>query len=165
MTSPVKFCSAAGLTVGPPPDLLVGCNTNFDTAGNVWDPNGTVSAAPKAVILNVLTGGTTDVPGVGAGDQVWFNKGDGRYYVTGSGSPFRPLPAATAKGATPLAVIDAEDPTQIQLVPPYNVPAGTRHPAGTAHSVAVNAGNNRVFVPLAANNAFPNCLTGCIAVF
>jgi hypothetical protein len=62
-------------------------------------------------------------------------------------------------------VIDAEDPTLIQLVPTYNVPAGPGHPAGTAHSVAVNAGNNRVFVPLAANNAFPNCLTGCIAVF
>ena len=164
-TFAVRFCGPAGLTVGPSPDLLVGCNTVFDTAGNVWDPNGTVSAAPKAVILNVLTGGTTDVPGVGAGDQVWFNKGDGRYYVTGSGSPFRPLPAATAKGATPLGVIDAGDPTQIQLVPTYNVPAGTGHPAGTAHSVAVNAGNNRVFVPLAANNAFPNCLTGCIAVF
>ena len=164
-TFPVKFCGPAGLTVGPPPDLLVGCNTNFDTAGNVWDPNGTVSAVPKAVILNVLTSGTTDVPGVGAGDEVWFNKGDGNYYVTGSGSPFRPLPAATAKGATPLGVIDAADPSLIQLVPTYNVPAGTGHPAGTAHSVAANAANNRVFVPLAANNAFPRCLTGCIAVF
>jgi hypothetical protein len=129
-TFAVRFCGPAGLTVGPSPDLLVGCNMVFDTAGNVWDPNGTVSAAPKAVILNVLTGATTDVPGVGAGDQVWFNKGDGRYYVTGSGSPFRPLPAATAKGATPLGVIDAEDPTQIQLVPTYNVPAGPGHPAG-----------------------------------
>src|SRR6266446_4155373 len=164
-TFAVKFCGPAGLTVGPPPDLLVGCNTNFDTAGNVWDPNGTLSAVPKAVILNVLTSGTTDVPGVGAGDEVWFNKGDGNYYVTGSGSPFRPLPAATAKGVTPLGVIDAADPSLIQLVPTYNVPAGTGHPAGTAHSVAVNAANNRVFVPLAANNAFPRCLTGCIAVF
>jgi hypothetical protein len=162
---PVKRCGPAGLTVGPPPDLLVGCNKVFDTAGNVWDQNGTVSAAPKAVILNVVTGGTTDVPGVGAGDEVWFNRGDGHYYVTGSGSPFRPLPAATAKGATPLGVINAEDPNLIQLVPTYNVPAGPGHPAGTAHSVAVNAENNHVFVPLGANNAFPNCLTGCIAVF
>jgi hypothetical protein len=162
---PVKFCGPAGLTVGPPPDLLVGCDTVFDTAGNVWDPNGTVSAAPKAVILNVITGGTTDVPGVGAGDEVWFNEGDGHYYVTGSGSPFRPLPEETAKGATPLGVIDAEDPSRIQLVPTYNVPAGPGHPAQTARSVAVNAANNHVFVPLAANNAFPNCLTGCIAVF
>jgi hypothetical protein len=162
---PVRFCGPAGLTVGPPPDLLAGCNTVFDTAGNVWDPNGNVSAAPKAVILNVLTGATTDVPGVGAGDEVWFNRGDGHYYVTGSGSPFRPLPAATAKGATPLAVINAEDPRLIQEVTTYNVPAGTGHPAGTAHSVAANAANNRVFVPLPANNAFPRCLTGCIAVF
>ena len=79
--------------------------------------------------------------------------------------PLRPLPAATAKGATPLGVIDAADPSLIQLVPTYNVPAGTGHPAGTAHSVAANAANNRVFVPLAANNSFPHCLTGCIAVF
>jgi hypothetical protein len=161
----VDFCSPAGLAVGPPQDLFIGCNMVFDTAGNVWDPNGTVPAAPKDVILDVETGSTTDVPGVGAGDEVWFNEGDGHYYATGSSSPFRPLPAATAKGSTPLGVIDAEDPTLIQLVPTYNVPAGTGHPSGTAHSVAVNADNNYVFVPLGANNAFPDCSTGCIAVF
>jgi hypothetical protein len=68
----------------------------------VWDPAGTVTAAPKEVILNVQTGRTTDVPGVGAGDEVWFNKGDGNYYVTGSGSPLRPTPAAAAQGASVL---------------------------------------------------------------
>jgi hypothetical protein len=31
--------------------------------------------------------------------------------------------------------------------------------------VAVNPNNNQIFVPLAANNVFPNCLTGCIAVY
>jgi len=168
----VDFCGPAGLAVGPFPDLLIGCNKVFDTAGNVWDPNGAVPAAPKDVILDIKTGKTTDVPGVGAGDEVWHNAGDNNYYATGSGSPLRPLPAATAKGATPLGVIDAEDETLVQLVPTYNVPAGTGHPAGTAHSVAANAQNNFVFVPLAANNAFggptptdPNCLTGCIAVY
>jgi len=175
-TFPIKFCSPAGLTVGPRDDLLIGCNTVFDTAGNVWNTTGTVTAAPKDVILNVKTGGTKDVLGVGAGDEVWFNEGDGNYYATGSGSPFRPLPAATAKGATPLGVIDAEDGKLIQSVPTYNVPAGAGHPASTAHSVAANAANNLVFVPLGANNAFsafavPNlgpvadCETGCIAVF
>jgi hypothetical protein len=164
-TFSVEFCGPAGLAVGPHQDLLVGCNKVFDTAGKLWDPAGTVTAAPRDVILNVKTGGTTDVPGVGAGDEVWFNSGDGNYYATGSGSPLRPLPAATAKGATPLGVIDAEDQILIQLVPTYNVPAGTGHPAGTAHSVAANAKNNHVFVPLAANNAFPDCLAGCIAVF
>ena len=125
------------------------------------------------MIIDVETGSTTNVPGVGAGDEVWFNSGDGNYYVTGSGSPLRPTSAAplTAQGSTPLGVIDAEDKTLIQLVPTFNVPAvgtgnnATQHPAGTAHSVAANAKNNLVFVPLAANNAFPGCLTGCIAVF
>jgi hypothetical protein len=31
--------------------------------------------------------------------------------------------------------------------------------------VAANPHNNQVFVPLPANNVFPNCLTGCIAVY
>ena len=160
-------------------DLLIGCNTVFDTAGNVWSPAGAVTAAPKDVILNVKTGSTTDLLGVGAGDEVWFNSGDGNYYATGSGSPFRPidvvpsppLPPQTAQGSTPLGVIDAADRNLIQLVPTFNVPAvgtgnnSTEHPAGTAHSVAANPANNYVFVPLAANNAFPGCLTGCIAVF
>jgi hypothetical protein len=68
-----------------------------------------------------------------------------------------------------LGVIDAENKTLLQLVPTFNVPAVTtgnnQHPAGTAHSVAVNAKNNHAFVPLAANNVFPDCLTGCIAVY
>src|SRR5262249_12237889 len=145
-------------------------------AGNAWDPAGTVTAAPKDVILNVKTGATKDVLGVGAGDEVWFNEGDGNYYTTGSGSPFRPLPAATAKGSTPMGVIDADSRQLIQSVPTYNGPAGVGHPASTAHSVAANAANNLVFVPLGANNAFsafavpnggtvPDCEKGCIAVF
>ena len=176
-TFPIEFCSPAGLTVGPQDDLLIGCNRVFDTAGNVWDPNGTVTAAPKDVILDVKNGKAKDVLGVGAGDEVWFNGGDGNYYATGSGSPFRPLPAATAKGATPLGVINADDGKLIQSVPTYNVPAvaGVR-PAATSHSVAANAANNMVLVPLGANNAFsafavpnggpvPDCEAGCIAVF
>ena len=53
---------------------------------------------------------------------------------------------------------DAKDEEVLQLVPTFNVPAVTtgpvasQHPAGTAHSVAVDAKNNHVFVPLAANN-------------
>ncbi len=177
-TYAVEHCGPGGLTVGPRHDvlsprhdLLIGCGMVFDTSGNVWDPSGTVTAAPKDVILDVLTGGTTDVPGAGAGDEVSFNSGDGKYYATGSGSPLRPTPSSAAQGATVLAVIDAEDRNLIQLLPTFNVPAvgtgnsTTQHPAGTAHSVAVNAKNNYVFVPLAANNVFPNCLTGCIAVF
>ena len=157
----------------------------FDTAGNVWDPNGTVTAAPNDVIIDAKDGSIDKrVRGVGAGDEVWFNAGDGNYYATGSGSPFRPLPAATAKGATPLGVVDAKDQKVLQQLTTYNVPAlltgpaSGQHPAGTAHSVAADAENNHIFVPLAANNAFsafavPNggssakfdCETGCIAIY
>ena len=116
---------------------------------------------PGALDANVL--------GVGAGDEVWYNSGDNNYYATGSGSPFRPLPAATAQGSTPLGVVDAKDQTVLQLLTTFNVPAVTtgssQHPAGTSHSVAANAANNHVLVPIPANNAFPDCLTGCIAVF
>ena len=70
-----------------------------------------------------------------------------------------------------LGVIDAVSRSVEQLVPTFNVPAvgtgnsSTEHPAGTAHSVTANAENNHVFVALAANNVFPNCLQGCVAVY
>ena len=193
---PVPLCGPAGLALGPRPgssgsnqgnqgngnggqtDLFVGCNTVADTSGNVWDPNGTVPADPRDVVLNSSTGQIdATVFGVGAGDEVWFNPGDGNYYATGSGSPQRPLPAATAKGSTPAGVVDSKDETLLQLFPTYNVPAVTtgplsgQHPAGTSHSIAANSNFNRVYVPLPANNAIlspdgtKNCLTGCVAVF
>lgn len=172
---PVKFCGPAGLALGPHQDLFIGCNMVFDTAGNVWDPTKAIPADPRDVIIDAKTGKKdADVFGVGAGDEVWFNHGDGNYYATGSGSPLRPLPSATAQGATPLGVVDSRDQSVLQLLTTYNVPAvttGAKHPAGTSHSVAANAANNLVFVPLAGNNTFlspdasKNCLTGCIAVF
>jgi hypothetical protein len=39
------------------------------------------------------------------------------------------------------------------------------HPAGTVYSVAAEAEDNHVYVPLAANNVFPGCLKGCIVVY
>ncbi len=180
---PVDFCGPAGLAVGPNEDLLVGCNTVFDTAGGKWTTNAdrdTNTAAPQYVILDAKTGNiNTNVLDVGAGDEVWFNEGDGHYYTASSGSPLAPnaitpprppTSPLTAQGAAILGVIDAFSKTLEQLVPTLNVPAVVApapnpHPAGTAHSVAANAGNNHVFVPLAANNVFPNCLTGCIAVY
>jgi len=170
-TFPISFCQPAGLTKGPGHDFLVGCNTVFDTAGGLWSATDTKTAAPIQVILDVSTGQTTIVPGVGVGDEVWFNPGDGNYYTASSTSPLRPLdlsPPADAQGAAILGVIDSKDKNLIQLVPTFNVPAvtgGGAHPAGTAHSVAADAKNNHIFVPLAANNVYPHCLTGCIAVF
>jgi hypothetical protein len=177
----IDFCSPAGLALGPKGDLFVGCNAVFDIKGGVWNPAGTVTAAPNDVIIDAKDGSIdTRVLGVGAGDEVTFNAGDGNYYATGSGSPFRPIDTAVpadAKGSTPLGVVDAKNQKVLQQLTTYNVPAGTGHPAGTAHSVAADDANSHVFVPLAANTAFssfavpggkppaPDCETGCIAIY
>jgi len=55
-TYPVNFCGPAGLTLGPNQNLFIGCNTVFDTNGNVWDPNGAVPADPRDVIINANNG-------------------------------------------------------------------------------------------------------------
>jgi hypothetical protein len=188
-TFPITFCSPAGLALGPNEDLLVGCNTIWDTAGGLWTGNAdreTKTAAPQYVILDAKTGTiTANVLGAGVGDEVWFNAGDNHYYAAASGSnlapnaitPARPplgtalvAPTLTAQGAATLDVIDALSETLDQRVPTFNVPAviapdTNPHPAGTAHSVAADAGTNHVFVPIAANNAVPNCLTGCITIY
>jgi len=143
----------------------------FDTAGGLWNSTDPNTAAPIQVILDAHTGDIDQIAGVGVGDEVWFNSGDGNYYTASSTSPLRPLdlsPPADAQGAAILGVINAEDESLLQLVPTFNVAAVTgtgAHPGSTAHSVAANAGNNRIFVPLGANNVYPGCLTGCIAVY
>ena len=153
---PVEFCQPAGLTLGPKQDLLLGCSVVFDTAGQPWNATDTNSAAPTQVIMDARTG-TIDrvVAGVGGSDEVWFNSGDGRYYTASRNQPGGPV----------LGVIDATTQNLIQVVPTFNTPASVPPPRGTAHSVAANPHNNHVFVPLPANNVFPDCLTGCIGVF
>jgi hypothetical protein len=183
----IDFCSPAGLALGPHEDLLAGCNTIWeDTDGALWTGNvdrRTHTAAPQLVILNALTGSIeANVLGAGVGDEVWFNKGDNHYYAASSGSnlapnalfPARPpvgtattAPVNVSQGAATLDIIDALSETLDQRVPTLNVPADPSgsHPAGTAHSVAADADTNHVFVPIAANNAVPNCLTGCITIY
>ncbi len=181
----LTFCSPAGLALGPHEDLLANCNTIWATNGSLWTGNAdrnTFTAAPQLVVLNAKTGSIeANVLGAGVGDEVWFNKGDNHYYAASSGSnlapnalfPARPpvgtattAPVNVSQGAATLDVIDALSETLDQRVPTLNVPAndGTT-PAGTAHSVAADADTNHVFVPIAANNAVPNCLTGCITIY
>jgi hypothetical protein len=153
----IKFCQPAGLTLGSEGDLLVGCSQAFDTAGKAWSAADANTAAPISVILDARNGAIDRaVPGVSGNDEVWFNPGDRRYYLAARNQPGGPV----------LGIINAESLQLEQLVPTLNV-AGKANvfPAGTAHSVAANPHNNHVFVPLAANNVFPSCLNGCIAVF
>jgi hypothetical protein len=174
---PVNFMQPAGLTLGPNGDLLVGSNSVFDTSGkkcsavvpgSVTTPVGvpatcTGIGSPQVAICNPGKGCTgnslVSVPGVGGGDEVWYNSGDGNYYVTAGNDPVGPL----------FGVVGSVVNTLTQLLPTLPpVPAvttGTKHSAGTVHSVAASAANNHVYVPLPANSSYPNCAQGCIAVF
>jgi hypothetical protein len=157
---PVDLCQPAGLTLGPDQNLLLGCSVVFDTAGQAWtaaDPN---SAKPISVIMDAETGAILkNVEGVSGSDEVWFNSGDKRYYLAARADPVGPV----------LGVIDAESLSLVQLAPTINTAGKPTAippiPSGTAHSLAVNPHNNHVFVPLPANNVFPDCLNGCVAVY
>jgi hypothetical protein len=145
------------LALGPKQDLLLGCSVVFDTAGADWSATDTKTAAPVSIIMDAKNGSIDKViPGVSGSDEVWFNPGDGRYYLAARNQP----------GGPALGVIDAQSQALVQVVATVNVGGKANvFPAGTAHSVAVNPHNNHVFVPLAANNIFPSCLNGCIGVF
>jgi len=189
-TYTLTFCSPAGLALNPPKEeLLANCNTIWATNGSLWTGNADrniFTAAPQLVILNAKTGLIlANVLGAGVGDEAWFNAGDNHYYAASSGSNLAPnaitparspngtattAPVLTAQGAATLDVVDALSMTLDQRVPTFNVPAVVApdtnpHPAGTAHSVAAFSGTNHVFVPNGANNAVPNCLTGCITIY
>jgi hypothetical protein len=69
-----------------------------------------VSACGRPIILSALTGHVFNViTQVGGGDEVWYNPGDGRFYVTGA--------STVAPTVQSLGVIDAEKSTWLQNVP------------------------------------------------
>jgi hypothetical protein len=126
-----------------------------------------VSACGEPIILNALNGAIIHVVrDVGGGDAVWYNSGDGRFYVTSTDNTVVVPPGGTAP--TVLGVIDAEDSTWLQNVPDQ----GGRNPSAFAE-------NNRIFSPVrvtaaqVTNTATDNTIcasfglkgTGCIAVF
>jgi hypothetical protein len=130
---PVSECQGAGLAFGPDQQLLVGCSGDAIKQG----------FKPKSLIVDVKSGTVAfTIPEVGGSDQVWYNAGDGRYYLAARDMP----------GGSVLGVIDAKTGKWIANVPT----------AKNAHSVAANAGNNHIFVPLTPN---PDCPDGCVGVY
>jgi hypothetical protein len=176
----VPFCSPAGLSLNPTNQtFLMGCGTVFDTALAPWFGADTNSANPSQVIIDI-NGVFISVNGIGSSDEVWYNSGDNHWYTGSQNTPYSPHAVAstagalstTDQGAALLGVIDGTTQLLDQIVPTFDVPGVTPflgpppgHPSGSAHSVAANAANNHVFVPLPANNAVLGCLTGCIAVY
>ena len=133
---PTPDCAATGLTRGPNQHLLAGCDNQATIVFDIRTEK----------VIKVITQ-------VGGSDEVWFNQGDGNYYVAARNDVSGPV----------LGVIDAHTNTWLRNIPT----------APNAHSVAADAANNHVFVPLTPNTlaAFNNaakglsCTNGCIAVF
>jgi len=136
MMYPVATCSGTGLALGPFQRLLVACGL--------------------PVVMNAVNGAMINkITQVNAGDEVWYNAGDGQFYVASTD---------TATGAGVLGVIDALTATWRQNVP-----------AARARNVSALAANNHVYVVLTAPPAgtvdttpcadagFKN--TGCVAVY
>ena len=96
---------------------------------------------------------------VGGGDEVWYNPGDGRFYLTSADNTVVVVPPATT-GPTVLGVLDGEDSSWLQNVPDV----GGRNPSAFPE-------NNRIFSPVRAATPPATTIcgsfssTGCIAVF
>jgi DNA-binding beta-propeller fold protein YncE len=124
---PVASCQPAGLALGPHQHLLLGCSKDAIDAG----------AQAQTIVMNARDGSTVaTITQVGGSDEVWFNPGDGRYYLAARGMTSNGL--SSGKPTPVLGVIDAEDNEWIT-----NIPTGPN-----AHSVAADPINNHIFVPL-----------------
>ncbi|HWN48752.1 MAG TPA: hypothetical protein VNO18_02805, partial [Xanthobacteraceae bacterium] len=149
---PLTACGPNGATVGPHDNLLLGCTPN-----NL--PSGITT-----LVINAKTKNTAVVVGINGSDEVWFNKGDGRYYL--GASAFR---KTAASPATPvLGVVDGTS-VLIETIPT----------SSGSHSVAADSRRNLIFVPQVApaavvgaggdttTNGAAICGTqnGCIAVY
>ena len=94
---PLHACGPNGSTVGPHDNLLLGCNP----ANN---GNNTTT-----LVINAKTKNYANIGGIVGADEVWFNKGDRRYYLGASRNcqtPGTPCPTAATQAAV-LGVIDA----------------------------------------------------------
>ncbi len=133
----VPNCMPSGIVQGPGTQFLVGC---ADHDGEAFPVNEyIVDCSANCKIIDTIDK-------VGGVDETWYNPGDNRYYLAA-----RDMPTGAQMG-----VIDAGSHQWL-----VNVPTGSN-----AHSISVDSGLNRVFVPLQSG---AGCLTqssnGCVAVY
>jgi hypothetical protein len=144
----------AGMAVGPNNQILIGCNAP--------SPDGTFNT----VIINENSGAIiARLANQGGSDEVWFNPGDGHYFLGETGNCGACAPGSHAQ----LGVVDAVNHHVDQSIPTVD---GN---AGRAGSVAADPHTNKVFLPARADGVSTICSTlshvdadnarGCIVVF
>jgi len=139
------------MAVGPDHQILLGCNNPILTV-------------PSTVIIDDRTGKIIHtLQNEDGADQVWYNDGDGQYFLARGG------------GANPpkLGIVDVDaDPGPLDQDVVTGLPNTPATPHGTAHSVAADPIFNQVYVPIpntaglnVCRNAGGDDSVGCIAVF
>jgi hypothetical protein len=127
---PLHACGPNGSTVGPHDNLLLGCTPQNN-------PSDTIT-----LVINAKNKEQTPIKDITGSDEVWFNKGDQRYYLGASRdctTPGTPCPSASQQTAV-LGVIDAKTNLLIEKIPQ----------SSNSHSVAADSEHNRIFVPQVA---------------
>src|SRR5215472_14590480 len=127
---PLNNCGPNGSTLGPHDNLLLGCTPANNPADVIQ------------LVINAMTHVQTPIANITGSDEVWFNKGDDRYYTASNRNCATfpgPCPAASQQKAV-LGVIDAEKNVLIETVPQ----------GSNSHSVAADSKRNLIFVPQVA---------------
>jgi len=145
----------AGMAIGPNNQILLGCNAP--------SPDGTLNT----VVINETSGAIiARLANEGGSDEVWFNPGDGHYFLGETGNCAGPcVPGSFAQ----LGVVDAAKLSVDLSIPTVD------GAAGRAGSVAADPHHNKVFLPARADGVSTICSSlsgnpadnarGCIAVF
>jgi hypothetical protein len=119
---PLNGCGPNGATVGTHDNLLLGCTT-----ANL--PSGT-----STLVINAKTKNFANIGGIVGSDEVWYNRGDFRYYT------------ATNRNSDG-AVLGVIDPTGVLI---EKIPQSSG-----SHSVAADSERNLIFVPESAPASAP----------
>jgi hypothetical protein len=122
-------CGPNGATVGPNDNLMLGCTQANNPANR------------STLVINATTKHFTHVNGIVGSDEVWFNKGDGRYY-TGSNRNCKSATQCSAAAADQAAVLGVIDGTSVLI---ETIPQSSG-----SHSVAADSKHNLIFVPQSA---------------
>lgn len=142
----LNACGPNGATLGLHDNLLLGCTPN------------NLPGSTTTLVINATTHNYANIGGITGSDEVWFNKGDNRYYTGSNAMP----------GGAVLGVIDGTS-VLIETIPQ----------SSASHSVAADSRRNEIYVPQPAPKSVVGIggdvttvgqqicgtMNGCIAVY
>ena len=127
---PLHRCGPNGATLGPHDNLLLGCTPQNN-------PSDT-----ETLVINAKTKNTTLIENITGSDEVWFNKGDFRYYTGASRDCGTAGTCPNPPRFPGLAVLGVIDATSVLI---EKIPQSSG-----SHSVAADSKRNFIYVPQVA---------------